>query len=75
MQASPSVRHVPLVSSSGPRADRFYDCRALGYDNWVNPTVAGNGGRISVNGPPLHGFQTSAAIVIPANGLVVFAKA
>jgi 1,4-alpha-glucan branching enzyme len=44
------------------------------YDNWVNPMVAGNGGRITANGPALHGFQTSAAIVIPANGLVIFAK-
>jgi 1,4-alpha-glucan branching enzyme len=44
------------------------------YDGWVNPMVAGNGGRIDANGPPLHGFPASAAIVIPANGLVVFAK-
>jgi 1,4-alpha-glucan branching enzyme len=45
------------------------------YDGWVNPMAAGNGGRIVANGSPLHGFQTSAQIVIPANGLVVFAKA
>jgi 1,4-alpha-glucan branching enzyme len=44
------------------------------YDNWVNPIVAGNGGRITAGGPPLHDFQTSTAIVIPANGFVVFAK-
>lgn len=44
------------------------------YDDWVNPRAAGNGGRIFVNGPPLHGFQASAAIVIPANAVVVFAK-
>jgi len=44
------------------------------YDNWVNPIVAGNGGGISASGPPLHGFQTSARIVIPANGFVVFAR-
>ena len=44
------------------------------YDEWVNPMVAGNGGRIDANGPPVHGFSASAAIVIPANGLVVFAK-
>ena len=30
MQNSPSVRHAPLISSSGPRADRFYDSRAFG---------------------------------------------
>ncbi|HEY2912333.1 MAG TPA: alpha amylase C-terminal domain-containing protein [Candidatus Angelobacter sp.] len=44
------------------------------YQDWVNPQVVGNGGGISASGPPLHGFQTSASIVIPANGVVVFAK-
>jgi 1,4-alpha-glucan branching enzyme len=44
------------------------------YDGWVNPRVAGNGGEIDANGPPLHGFHASAAIVIPANGFVVFAR-
>jgi 1,4-alpha-glucan branching enzyme len=44
------------------------------YDNWVNPTVAGNAGGISASGGPLHGFQASANVVIPANGLVVFAR-
>jgi len=44
------------------------------YDNWVNPTVAGNGGAINASGAPLHGFQASANIVIPANGFVVFAR-
>ena len=43
------------------------------YDNWVNPIVAGNGGAIVVNGSGMHGFQTSCNIVIPANGVVVFA--
>jgi 1,4-alpha-glucan branching enzyme len=44
------------------------------YDNWVNPIVAGNGGRVFASGPPLHGFPASASIVIPANGFVVFAR-
>ena len=44
------------------------------YDNWVNPIVAGNGGGINVSGPPIHGFPTSAPVVIPANGVVVFAR-
>lgn len=44
------------------------------YDNWVNPIVAGNHGGIFASGPPMHGFQTSANIVIPANGFVVFAR-
>ncbi len=43
------------------------------YDHWVNPIVAGNGGAIVANGPGMHGFQTSCNIVIPANGVVVFA--
>jgi len=45
------------------------------YDNWVNPTTAGNGGGISASGPPMHGLGFSAAITIPANGFVVFAEA
>jgi 1,4-alpha-glucan branching enzyme len=44
------------------------------YDNWVNPIVAGNGGAIDANGNPAHGFPASANIVIPANGVVVFAR-
>jgi 1,4-alpha-glucan branching enzyme len=44
------------------------------YDNWVNPLVAGNGGGIQVNGSPMHGFSTSGSVVIPANGVVVFAR-
>jgi 1,4-alpha-glucan branching enzyme len=44
------------------------------YDNWVNPMVAGNGGAIWASGGPMHGFSASSAIVIPANGVVVFAR-
>lgn len=44
------------------------------YDNGGNPAVVGNGGGIDANGGPLHGFQASAGIVIPANGVVVFAR-
>jgi len=44
------------------------------YDNWVNPVVAGNGGGIVASGGPLHGFGASASVVIPANGVVVFAR-
>jgi 1,4-alpha-glucan branching enzyme len=45
------------------------------YDNWVNPITAGNGGQVYVDGGPLHGFETSASIVVPANALLVFARA
>jgi 1,4-alpha-glucan branching enzyme len=44
------------------------------YDNWVNPQVAGNGGGILASGPPMQGFAASANIVIPANGVLVFAR-
>jgi 1,4-alpha-glucan branching enzyme len=44
------------------------------YDHWVNPMVAGNGGGISASGGPLEGFPASANVVIPANGVVVFAR-
>jgi 1,4-alpha-glucan branching enzyme len=42
------------------------------YDYWVNPIVAGNGGRIEANGPGLNGLPTSADLVIPANAFLVF---
>jgi len=57
--------------SSGPWVEVF---NSDVYDNWVNPMVAGNGGGISASGGPLHGFNASANIVIPANGMVVFAR-
>ncbi|MFI5456934.1 MAG: alpha amylase C-terminal domain-containing protein [Isosphaerales bacterium] len=44
------------------------------YDHWVNPVVAGNGGGVDAGGPPLHGLPCSAQVVIPANGMVVFAR-
>lgn len=44
------------------------------YDNWVNPWAAGNGGSVAADGGPMHGFAASAAIVIPANGVLVFAR-
>jgi len=44
------------------------------YDNWVNPTVAGNGGGVYAQGPPMHGLSFSASITVPANGFVVFAR-
>ena len=44
------------------------------YDHWVNPQVAGNGGGVVAEGSALHGLATSAAIVIPANAVVVFTR-
>jgi 1,4-alpha-glucan branching enzyme len=43
------------------------------YDNWVNPQVAGNGGQVSADATPLHGYAYSAALTLPANALLVFA--
>jgi 1,4-alpha-glucan branching enzyme len=44
------------------------------YENWVNPSVAGNSGRVFAEPQPLHDFSHSAALVLPANGLLVFAR-
>lgn len=44
------------------------------YDNWVNPTVVGNGGAVEATGAPFHGFEASCAVVLPANAVVVFAR-
>ena len=44
------------------------------YDSWVNPVAPGNGGRIEASSRPLHLFPASAAIVIPANAIVVLAR-
>lgn len=44
------------------------------YDNWINPMCAGNSGGINADPVPMHGLPASATVVIPANGVVVFAK-
>jgi 1,4-alpha-glucan branching enzyme len=44
------------------------------YDHFPNPWVAGNGGSVVADGPSMHGLPSSAAIVIPANGVLVFAR-
>jgi 1,4-alpha-glucan branching enzyme len=44
------------------------------YDNWVNPQVTGNGGAVFADATPLHGFDYSAPLTLPANGLLVFAQ-
>lgn len=44
------------------------------YENWVNPDVAGNGGRVIAEPQPLHDFSSSAALVLPANSILVFAR-
>ena len=42
------------------------------YGNWVNPLVIGNGARVFAESQPLHDFGYSAALVLPANSILVF---
>jgi 1,4-alpha-glucan branching enzyme len=44
------------------------------YEQFLNPAVIGNGGSISAENVLWDGMPASAEIVIPANGLVVFAR-
>jgi 1,4-alpha-glucan branching enzyme len=44
------------------------------YENWVNPGVAGNGGGLLADPQPLHDFGYSAAVTLPANSMLVFAR-
>jgi len=36
--------------------------------------IAGNHGAVSADAVPMHGMPASAAVVIPANAIVVFAR-
>lgn len=44
------------------------------YEDFGRRQPHGNGGSIFADGQPMHGFSTSAGIVIPANSILVFAK-
>jgi 1,4-alpha-glucan branching enzyme len=44
------------------------------YESWVNPNVVGNGGGVFADGQAMHGFGYSAAFVLPANSILVFAR-
>jgi 1,4-alpha-glucan branching enzyme len=44
------------------------------YENWVNPNVTGNGGRVFATADPRHGFDQSASLTLPASSLLVFAR-
>jgi 1,4-alpha-glucan branching enzyme len=54
-------------------SDAYDSCNANGL--LVNPQVAGNQGGVTADGPPLHNQPASATVVIPANSVLVFAKA
>ncbi|HEY4820373.1 MAG TPA: hypothetical protein VIH62_05990, partial [Xanthobacteraceae bacterium] len=43
-------------------------------DGRYNPNAAGNLFGMTADGPPLHGWPVSASVVIPANGMLVFAR-
>ena len=53
-------------------SDVYDSCIANGVK--VNPMVAGNQGGVDAEAVPMHGLAASASVVIPANGVVVFAK-
>jgi len=53
-------------------SDSYDSCNANGV--LVNPQVVGNDGGVRADGPPMHGLPASASVVIPANGVVVFAR-
>jgi 1,4-alpha-glucan branching enzyme len=56
-----------------PRWGRWFEAfNSDAYDHWVNPWITGNYGRILARGSALHGFATSAALVIPANAVLLF---
>jgi 1,4-alpha-glucan branching enzyme len=44
------------------------------YDHFPNPWCAGNGGRVHADRPGRHGCAQSAALVLPANALLVFTR-
>lgn len=44
------------------------------YEQWVNPAVVGNGGQVVADALPMHDFGHSAALVLPANSLLLFSR-
>lgn len=44
------------------------------YESWVNPNVAGNGGRVFADPIPMHDSGFSASLELPANSILVFAR-
>lgn len=43
-------------------------------ESWVNPNVVGNGVVVFADGQAMHGLGHSAAFVLPANSILVFAQ-
>jgi 1,4-alpha-glucan branching enzyme len=44
------------------------------FESWVNPNAAGNGGQVLSESYPMHDLGYSAALTLPANSILVFAR-
>jgi 1,4-alpha-glucan branching enzyme len=44
------------------------------FERWVNPGVQGNGGGVHASDLGRHGLSHSAALTLPANAILVFAR-
>jgi 1,4-alpha-glucan branching enzyme len=44
------------------------------YENWVNPSAAGNGGAVHADGPAMHDLPHSIHLTIPADAVLVLAR-
>jgi len=57
-----------------------FDCRIgvpggrAAYEPWANQKVADNGGGVFADGQAMQGLGYSAAFVLPANSILVFAR-
>ncbi len=57
-----------------------FDCRIgvpggrAAYEPWANRKVVGNGVVVFADGQAMHGLGYSAAFVLPANSILVFAR-
>jgi 1,4-alpha-glucan branching enzyme len=45
------------------------------YDHFPNAQAVGNAGGVAPDGPPMHGFGQSATVTIPANSVLILARA
>jgi 1,4-alpha-glucan branching enzyme len=44
------------------------------YEHWPNPDITSNGGGVFAEPQPLHDYGYSAALVLPANSILAFAR-
>jgi 1,4-alpha-glucan branching enzyme len=43
-------------------------------ESWVNPDIVGTGAVVIADGQAMHGLGYSAAFVLPANSILIFAR-